>query len=108
VVLSTLARYGSDAEGAAQRAFEQGARELGVEPPPAMAPREACSLEAVDKALDRLVTVAPLLKQRVVAACVACVAADGRVRGDEAELLRAVADSLDCPIPPFLPESAAA
>jgi hypothetical protein len=34
------------------------------------------------------------------------VVADGLVQAREAELLRAIADSLDCPIPPFLPDGA--
>jgi tellurite resistance protein len=30
------------------------------------------------------------------------VAADGVIQPREAEMLRAVADALDCPVPPFL------
>jgi hypothetical protein len=30
------------------------------------------------------------------------VAYDGKIQPREAELLRAIADALDCPIPPFL------
>ncbi|HWM26388.1 MAG TPA: hypothetical protein VNP98_16350 [Chthoniobacterales bacterium] len=37
------------------------------------------------------------------ASCAETVAADGIIQGREAELLRAIADSLDCPIPPLLP-----
>jgi len=37
------------------------------------------------------------------------VAADGVIQQGEAELLRAIADALDCPVPPFVqPEEAAA
>ena len=36
-------------------------------------------------------------------ACAGCIAADGRATVEEGELLRAVADSLDCPMPPLLP-----
>ena len=35
-------------------------------------------------------------------ACAYTVAADDKVCSREAELLRAVADALDCPIPPFI------
>jgi hypothetical protein len=33
-------------------------------------------------------------------------AADGVIQEMEAELLRAIADTLDCPIPPFIPAQA--
>ena len=34
-------------------------------------------------------------------ACTACVRADGRIATEEAELLRAVADAMDIPMPPL-------
>jgi len=34
------------------------------------------------------------------------VAADGVIQEMEAELLRAIADTLDCPMPPFVPAQA--
>ena len=51
---------------------------------------------------DRLVSAAPLIKGNLLAACVAIVSADGVIIEEEAELLRAIADSLDCPIPPVI------
>jgi hypothetical protein len=36
----------------------------------------------------------------LVDACVACVAADGRTTVEEAELMRAVCDSIGVPMPP--------
>ena len=44
----------------------------------------------------------PRLKRKVLAACTTCIAYDGKVTIEEAELLRAIADSLDCPLPPLL------
>jgi len=38
----------------------------------------------------------------MLAACTTCIAYDGKVTIEEAELLRAIADSLDCPLPPLL------
>ena len=44
-------------------------------------------------------------KNRVwkIFAAAACVAADHEVTVSEAELFRAIADTLDCPVPPLLP-----
>jgi tellurite resistance protein len=47
----------------------------------------------------------PQIKKNVLSACAQTVAADGVIQQREAELLRAVADALDCPIPPFLTAS---
>jgi tellurite resistance protein len=38
----------------------------------------------------------------VIEACVYVVGTDGLIQEREAELLRAIADTLDCPIPPFV------
>jgi hypothetical protein len=103
VVLSTLARVGHEGDADASRAFAQGVQALG--PPGGTLPllgRDACTLAAVDRALDRLASASPAIKKRVLDACAACIAADGRVTVGEGELLRAVADSLDCPMPPLL------
>jgi len=64
---------------------------------------EKCDLRALDGALDRLADTAPRLRGEILGACVAAVATDGTVTIAEGELLRAVADSLGCPMPPLLP-----
>jgi hypothetical protein len=38
----------------------------------------------------------------VIDACLYVVGADGVIQERQAELLRAIADTLDCPIPPFV------
>jgi tellurite resistance protein len=41
-------------------------------------------------------------KRNLLLACAQTVAADGQVLYREAALLRAIADALDCPVPPFV------
>ena len=60
------------------------------------------SLDKVDEALDVLVAVTPKIKRYIVKACVACVVYDQYITVSEAELLRAMVDSLGCPIPPII------
>ena len=60
----------------------------------------AIDLEQLDSALDRLAQAAPPIKERIVAAACAVIAADKAVRLPEIELLRAVCAALDCPMPP--------
>jgi hypothetical protein len=66
-------------------------------------PRAECDLRALDRALDRLVETAPRLRGEILGACVAAVARDGKVTIAEGEMLRAISDSLGCPMPPLLP-----
>ena len=57
----------------------------------------------MDDALNRLCQAVPQIKKNVLNACAQTVAADGVIQEMEAELLRAIADTLDCPLPPFIP-----
>ncbi|MCX6991584.1 MAG: M48 family metallopeptidase, partial [Kiritimatiellaeota bacterium] len=97
-LLSTLAYYGQPEEDQAARAFQSGATRLNSAQ--RLLPKASCGLAAVDQALTILNTASPAIKKIILDACVACVAADGRTTVTEAELLRSVADALDCPIPP--------
>jgi len=56
----------------------------------------------VGEALERLRHLAPFQKPGVLKACVEAAAADGKVGLAEGELVRMVAATLDCPIPPVL------
>ena len=87
------------AAGAAWQAGERRASSFGVG---GMQPaRESCTLAALDHALTRLNGLIPLLKGELITACSAVVRADGALTPDEAELIRAVADRLDMPLPPL-------
>jgi tellurite resistance protein len=65
-------------------------------------PLDQCGLEQVDAALDRLAQAVPQIKKTVLNACAQTVAADGVIEEAEAELLRVIAEVLDCPLPPFV------
>ena len=57
----------------------------------------------LDRALRQLQRARPPLQRQIVDACAHCVLHDRAVTTEEAELLRAVAVALGCPLPPFLP-----
>ncbi len=73
-------------------------------------PPESWDIEwkRLDHALNRLARATPDLKRRIMRGCIAAMLADGRVRVREYELLRAVADALDVPMPPLFPGDAPA
>lgn len=98
-LLSSLAYWGADETEEAERAFRVGAERLGFAL--SVTPLEACGLDAVDGALDTLVGATHAIRKEVLDACVHCVASDNRVTVEEAELIRAVADALECPMPPI-------
>jgi Zn-dependent protease with chaperone function len=84
-----------------QKAFEQGAAVLKLGWP-APLPRAALTTAKVGQALERVRHLAPFAKPGVLKACFEAAAADGSFRLAEAELVRMVAATLDCPVPPLL------
>jgi uncharacterized tellurite resistance protein B-like protein len=105
VLLSGLARVGEENSAKIQTAFNQGAGLLryAAQAEIPFVPAEQCDLAQIDTTLNRLSQAAPQIKKNVLNACAQTVAADGLIRETEAEMLRAIADALDCPIPPFIP-----
>ena len=101
-LLSALAYEGHDQPEQAGRAFQAGAGSL-PKLRLKLLPQEAVGFDTLDGALDALATASPREKNKLLKACAACIAADEEVTVREAELLRAVADALDCPMPPLLP-----
>ena len=97
LVLSLVAHV---ARGDSAGAFAKGAHWLEL-PADALLPQSGIALAPVSAALERLRVLAPLVKPRVLRACVDA-AADGGFTLRQAELLRAVAATLDCPVPPVL------
>jgi hypothetical protein len=84
-----------------QAAFEKGAAvlQLGWQAPLA---RETLSTAKVSEALERVRHLSPFAKPGLLKACFEAAAADGVLRLAEAELVRMVAATLDCPVPPVL------
>jgi len=103
VILSALANVGSDDAGKIQEAFIAGAPYLRA-PQNAgllLVPRGECGVGQVSASLDRLALAVPIIRKNLLEAAAHVVGSDGKLTEAEAELLRAVADTLDCPIPPL-------
>jgi Zn-dependent protease with chaperone function len=101
VVLSLLARAGGVDGSAAQFAFKHAGSELPF-PLEQLLPTSASGLSALEPALRRLSLLWPLQKPQLLKAMARCIEHDGQISAEEAELMRAVADILDCPMPPLL------
>src|SRR5262244_3518311 len=108
MVLALLAWEGQPEPDQAARAFDTGMRGyIGGDHTHRLPPREECSLAEFDAALQTLNQSVPAIKRRIVVACTACILANQQVTVREAELLRAICDTLDCLLPPLVVEEAA-
>ncbi len=100
VVFSVLAQHGHATETDARRAYEAGLHHVLPRERPAYAPRRDWQ-PAMDVALSRLDTLAPLAKEQLVEALAKVVMHDDQLTVGEAELLRVVCAVLHCPLPPL-------
>ncbi|WP_343574389.1 M48 family metallopeptidase [Pseudomonas sp.] len=99
VLLAFLARAGETGDAQTEQAFTDAWSGLPFAPRPLPAGGQLRELEAALKKLEQL---RPLQKPQLLKAMARCVEQDGRINVSEAELMRAVADILDCPMPPLL------
>ncbi|HEX5010116.1 MAG TPA: hypothetical protein VFY71_06925, partial [Planctomycetota bacterium] len=102
ILLSAVAWAAGD-EVAAEQSFASAARELGEIAKLSLAPEPRCSPAALSLAIAALGGSSPAARRRLLNACAAGISADAEVTPEEAELLRALAISLHCPLPPVLP-----
>ncbi|PLX49154.1 MAG: heat-shock protein HtpX [Desulfobulbaceae bacterium] len=101
-MLLSLLVYSNQHQGLSeQQVFAAAAREL-PELDLELLERRTVSFQGLDQAIDRLAALKPLEKEKVIRACATCILADRTVLPLEVELLRAIADTLNCPMPPLL------
>ena len=102
VILSALAYAGQGGLDNVSSAFQRGAETISQASRESLflEDRENCELTHIDQALNRLSRAVPQIRKLALQACMMTVAADGVVTELEAELLRAIADTIDCPLPP--------
>jgi len=104
VVLSALARVSSNVDMDARAAFAAGADQLRLlEGKLSFLAPDACAVEDLNTALDRLASASLPIKQRLITAAAHVVGADGVILVAEAELLRSVCATLDLPMPALSP-----
>ncbi|MEL6398314.1 MAG: M48 family metallopeptidase [Cyanobacteria bacterium J06607_6] len=103
VVLTLLAKIGHTNTDDAFYAFKSALSSLpGASKRPLPQALPTFTLAHLGPSLKRLQPAVPKLKQAIVDAAAHAVLVDQSVTIREAELLRAIVITLDCPIPPFL------
>ncbi len=99
-LFAVMARAGQPGEVAARRAYEAGLARLLPRQRPDYRPPEDWRA-ALDRSLDRLDGLPSVVKREVLEALGVTCAHDGQLGPEQADLLRAVAASLHCPVPPL-------
>jgi Zn-dependent protease with chaperone function len=61
-----------------------------------------CTWEKLDAALDKLNEGSSLVKKQILSAALTCMMFDREITVEEVELFRAMASTLDCPVPPWV------
>ena len=104
VILSAMAGVGSAVKSESLEAFNNGALILENEGSGNLKMLEpgSCGINEIDKALDKLERCSSTLKKDILVACGTAALSDNHLSCLEIELLRAVADSIGTPIPPFV------
>jgi Zn-dependent protease with chaperone function len=104
ILLSAIANADDGDPAALDGAFQAGLASLGDAASAFPLTRQpSVNLKDFDRALDSLAAASLAVKKTILAACSAAVIHDGVVNDTQFELLRALADTVDCPIPPFVP-----
>jgi Zn-dependent protease with chaperone function len=99
LVVGVLAHAGAANDTAAAAAFAAAQRHLGAPALGTLPTRGTTAAEALEAAVADLATVSPLGKRNLLAACAVAAGHDGQIEPAEVELLRALADCFDCPVP---------
>ncbi|QBG48673.1 hypothetical protein EGM51_15145 [Verrucomicrobia bacterium S94] len=103
VLLSMLARKCHDTEEEAASAFHAGKNI--IQDPRAelqMTEPEQCTWKQLETALTKFNESSSQVKKELLAAALACMMHDHEISVSEVELFRAVAATLDCPVPPWV------
>lgn len=103
-LFSALAWLGGDDDASRDVSYRAGISALMIKPGAfPMERQDECNLVAVDASLDRIATADAVTKNKILVACARVIMADDLVQPRQEALLRAIADAIGAPVPPFVP-----
>lgn len=100
-VLSLMAKAGTATRADADALYRSAMASFASTPDGVGSVLEQITLRQLREALTTLNGLSPLLKPAVIDACQHCITHDGKTETREYELMRLVADQMDCPMPPL-------
>ena len=101
LLLSIMAHCGGVNEKRREQTYKKVAATFAMNSD-SLLPMSEISPGKIKQSLMRLNQLSPLLKRNVIQACADIAIEDGSIKPTEAELLRAVSESLNCPMPPLI------
>ena len=101
VILSAMAYVGQQEQKDVEAAFSAATKVLNFSELQ-LRDKSRTSVAVLDMAVQKLEMLNPLAKQKLLQACAASVMHDQKISAVEAELLRAIANMLGCPMPPII------
>ncbi|HPB33050.1 MAG TPA: hypothetical protein PLB62_16495, partial [Candidatus Sumerlaeota bacterium] len=107
LLLSALTISANPSKEEQERAYSIGVARLSASPESMpMIQAKDLDIRRIDAVLGRLRRATPGIKRRVIESLAFAAALDKQISVEEAEVLRVVADTLDCPIPPIAAQAA--
>lgn len=100
LVLSIMVHASGARDDAARELFQRAAGGL-LPAGRHLLEKKRCRLDTLESALTDLRDMLPMLKSPLLQGLADIVLADGKIQVAEAELLRAIATLIDCPLPPL-------
>lgn len=103
LTLSALVHCAQLEGDTAQNAFDAGLKKCGqlLLQRPSLLPQDAIDLDALDQALCLFAQLPGSQKKAILEAAIHTVLADNKIDDDERSLIRAIAASMDLPMPPL-------
>ena len=98
VLVSTMAGIGAENETEAKAAYSAAIKNWQG----SFTMHDRSRLDQLDGVLKKIDQASPMVKKEVLMACGRAAASDGDLTNREAELLRAIADAIGCPVPPLI------
>jgi len=98
LLVSTIAEIGAGSEEEAVSAYAAATEGW----PSEIRRKGTTSLGDLDEVLNRFDRASPMVKKELLLCCGKAAASDGDLSNREAEMLRAIADAIGCPVPPFV------
>ena len=100
LILAFVLRAGRISEADEESVYQKALQSLDLAQA-SLPDRAAMSITQINAALDSLTHLKPLQKPALLKACAIIIAADGVASAQELEVFRAIAATIDCPIPPI-------
>jgi len=100
-ILISLLIYVCEKDERRQSSYKKALQELQIKNL-SILPYDELHFDTLEVAMNRLQNIKPLQKPRLLKACLICITQDNDYSVSEKELIRAIANTLDCPIPLFI------